>query len=204
MFPKQISFKKGGYIAAAIALVLYPFAPWEGNAAHFVNAIGATMGPLLGIILVDYYLVAKGNINVAALYQEHGEYRYEGGWNVNALVSAAIGSVFSTFLPNFTNLLPVWWNTYGWFFGYGANPPHAAWPGGARIAVQFVLNYEEGAERSVLHGDPGSRILPLGDGRRRSRSTGMRHMSMESLYEYGSRAGFWRLRRLFDEFRACP
>jgi NCS1 family nucleobase:cation symporter-1 len=117
VFPKRISFKKGGYIAAAIALVLYPFAPWEGNAAHFVNAIGATMGPLLGIILVDYYLVAKGNINVAALYQEHGEYRYEGGWNVNALVSAAIGSVFSTFLPNFTNLLPVWWNTYGWFFG---------------------------------------------------------------------------------------
>ena len=114
---EQISFKKGGYIAAAIALVLYPFAPWEGNAAHFVNAIGATMGPLLGIILVDYYLVAKGNINVAALYQEHGEYRYEGGWNVNALVAAGIGSVFSTFLPNFTNLLPAWWNTYGWFFG---------------------------------------------------------------------------------------
>src|SRR5476649_1276292 len=116
-FPKQISFKKGGYIAAAIALVLYPFAPWEGNAAHFVNAIGATMGPLLGIILVDYYLVAKGNINVAELYQEYGEYRYEGGWNVNAVVAAAVGSVFSTFLPNFTNLLPAWWNTYGWFFG---------------------------------------------------------------------------------------
>jgi len=117
VFPKQINFKKGGYIAAAIALVLYPFAPWEGNAAHFVNAIGATMGPLLGIILVDYYLVAKGNINVAALYQEFGEYRYEGGWNVNALVAVAIGSIFSTILPNFTNLLPAWWNTYGWFFG---------------------------------------------------------------------------------------
>ena len=116
-FPRKISFKKGGYIAAAIALALYPFAPWEGNAATFVNAIGATMGPLLGIILVDYYLVAKGNINVAALYQEHGEYRYEGGWNVNALVATGIGSVFSTILPNFTNLLPAWWNTYGWFFG---------------------------------------------------------------------------------------
>ncbi|HEY2254310.1 MAG TPA: cytosine permease, partial [Variovorax sp.] len=116
-FPKQISFKKGGLIAAAIALVLYPFAPWEGNAAHFVNAVGATMGPLLGIILVDYYLVAKGKVNVAQLYQEHGEYRYEGGWNVNALVAAALGSVFSTILPNFTNLLPAWWNIYGWFFG---------------------------------------------------------------------------------------
>jgi nucleobase:cation symporter-1, NCS1 family len=117
VFPKLISFKKGGFIAAAIALVLYPFAPWEGNAAHFVNAIGATMGPLLGIILVDYYLVAKGQVNVQALYEEHGEYRYEGGWNVNALGAAAIGAVFSTFLPNFTQLLPAWWNTYGWFIG---------------------------------------------------------------------------------------
>jgi NCS1 family nucleobase:cation symporter-1 len=75
------------------------------------------MGPLLGIILVDYYLVAKGNINVAALYDEHGEYRYEGGWNVNALIATGFGSVFSTILPNFTSLLPVWWGTYGWFFG---------------------------------------------------------------------------------------
>ncbi|MEJ8809644.1 cytosine permease [Variovorax ureilyticus] len=116
-FPKVISFKRGGVIAALIALVLYPFAPWEGNAAHFVNAIGATMGPLLGVILVDYYIVAKSNINVAALYQEHGEYRYEGGWNVNALVATGIGSLFSTFLPNFTNLLPAWWNIYGWFIG---------------------------------------------------------------------------------------
>ena len=117
VFPKRISFKKGGYIAAAIALVLYPFAPWEGNAAHFVNAIGATMGPLLGIILVDYYLIAKGQVNVEALYQENGEYRYEGGWNVNALVATAVGAVFSSILPNLTSLLPSWWGTYGWFFG---------------------------------------------------------------------------------------
>ena len=117
VFPRAINFKRGGYIAAAIALVLYPFAPWEGNASQFVNAIGATMGPLLGIILVDYYLIAKGNINVEALYQEHGEYRYQGGWNINALVAFAIGSIFSTILPNFTSLLPPWWNTYGWFFG---------------------------------------------------------------------------------------
>ena len=116
-FPKLINFKRGGLIAALIALVLYPFAPWEGNAAHFVNAIGATMGPLLGVILVDYYLVAKGNINVAALYDEHGEYRYEGGWNVNALVATGIGALFSTILPNFTHLLPAWWNIYGWFIG---------------------------------------------------------------------------------------
>lgn len=117
VFPKAIDFKKGGWIAAAIALVLYPFAPWEGGAAHFVNAIGATMGPLLGIILVDYYLVAKGRIDVQALYQEHGAYRYQGGWNVNALIATGIGAVFSTILPHFTTLLPAWWGTYGWFFG---------------------------------------------------------------------------------------
>ncbi len=117
VFPRQIDFKKGGYIAAAIALVLYPFAPWEGNAASFVNGIGSTMGPLLGIILVDYYLVAKGQIDVQALYQEHGEYRYEGGWNVNALIATGVGAIFSTLLPTFTTLLPSWWGTYGWFLG---------------------------------------------------------------------------------------
>jgi len=117
VFPRQISFKRGGYIAALIALVLYPFAPWEGNAAGFVNAIGATMGPLLGIILVDYYLIARGRINVQALYQEHGEYRYEGGWNVNALLATGVGALFSSVLPNLTHVLPTWWGTYGWFFG---------------------------------------------------------------------------------------
>ena len=117
VFPRVINFKKGGYIAAGIALVLYPFAPWEGNAAGFVNAIGATMGPLLGIILVDYYLIAKGNINVEALYHENGEYRYEGGWNANALIATGVGAVFSSILPNLTTMLPSWWGTYGWFFG---------------------------------------------------------------------------------------
>jgi NCS1 family nucleobase:cation symporter-1 len=97
--------------------VLYPFAPWEGGAAHFVNAIGATMGPLLGVILVDYYLVSKGIIDVQALYDESGRYRYEGGWNVNALLATGVGAVFSTFLPTFTTVLPAWWGTYGWFFG---------------------------------------------------------------------------------------
>ena len=117
VFPEQISFKKGGWIAALIALALYPFAPWEGNAAQFVNGIGATMGPLLGIILVDYYLVARGEVDVAALYDEHGRYRYEGGWNLNAVAATAIGAMFSTVLPNFTTVLPAWWGTYGWFFG---------------------------------------------------------------------------------------
>ncbi|MDB5942249.1 MAG: nitrate reductase [Ramlibacter sp.] len=117
VFPRAISFKKGGYIAAGIALVLYPFAPWEGNAASFVNAIGATMGPLLGIILVDYYLIARGQVDVQALYQENGPYRYEGGWNVNALIAAGVGALFSSVLPNLTSLLPSWWGTYGWFFG---------------------------------------------------------------------------------------
>jgi nucleobase:cation symporter-1, NCS1 family len=116
-FPRRISFSKGGYIAAAIALVLYPFAPWEGSAATFVGAIGSTMGPLFGIIMVDYYLVAKGAVVVDELYHEDGRYRYQGGWHVNALIAAAVGILFSTILPNFTTLLPAWWGLYGWFFG---------------------------------------------------------------------------------------
>jgi NCS1 family nucleobase:cation symporter-1 len=117
VFPRVIDFKKGGYIAAGIALVLYPFAPWEGNAASFVGAIGATMGPLLGVILVDYYLVARGEVDVQALYDENGKYRYQGGWNVRALVAAGVGALFSSILPNFSHVLPGWWGVYGWFFG---------------------------------------------------------------------------------------
>lgn len=82
--------------------------------------------------------------------------------------------------------------------GYGAEPPQVRWPGNARIAVQFVINYEEGAENCVLHGDEHSETFLseiIG-----ARAFPMRHMSMESLYEYGSRAGFWRLWRLFREF----
>lgn len=84
--------------------------------------------------------------------------------------------------------------------GYGANPPHARWPGGAKIAVSFVLNYEEGAENSLLHGDAASESF-LSEIVNAEQIAGMRHISMESLYEYGARAGFWRLRRLFMERR---
>ncbi|MCW5219684.1 allantoinase PuuE [Verminephrobacter aporrectodeae] len=85
--------------------------------------------------------------------------------------------------------------------GYGRHPPHAQWPGGARIAVQFVLNYEEGGENAVLHGDAGSEqflsemFSPA--------SYPARHMSMEGIYEYGARAGVWRILREF-EARALP
>jgi putative urate catabolism protein len=82
--------------------------------------------------------------------------------------------------------------------GYGAHPPDPAWPDGARIAVQFVLNYEEGGENSVLHGDAGSEAF-LSEMVGAASHPGMRAMAMESLYEYGARAGFWRLRRLFAE-----
>lgn len=81
--------------------------------------------------------------------------------------------------------------------GYGRTPPHAQWPGQARIAVQFVLNYEEGAENCVLDGDAGSETFLseiIG-----AQSFPARHMSMESIYEYGSRAGLWRLLRMFEE-----
>ncbi len=86
--------------------------------------------------------------------------------------------------------------------GYGMTPPDAQWPGGARVAVQFVLNYEEGAENSVLHGDEASESF-LSEIVAAQPVPGMRHVSMESLYDYGSRAGFWRIRRLFVE-RGIP
>jgi putative urate catabolism protein len=86
--------------------------------------------------------------------------------------------------------------------GYAGAPPQAAWPGGARIAVQFVLNYEEGGENSVLHGDESAEAF-LSDMVGAAAVPGARHMAMESLYEYGSRAGFWRLHRLFTE-RGLP
>ena len=82
--------------------------------------------------------------------------------------------------------------------GYGQTPPDPRWPGKARIAVQFVLNYEEGAENSILHGDAASEAF-LSEMVGAQPLYGVRHMSMESLYEYGSRAGFWRLMRLFAE-----
>nr|WP_218279975.1 polysaccharide deacetylase family protein [Verrucomicrobium spinosum] len=81
--------------------------------------------------------------------------------------------------------------------GYGRQPVHAAWPGKARIAVQFVLNYEEGGENSVLHGDPGSETFLseiIG-----APSFPDRHLSMESLYEYGSRSGVWRILKEFEK-----
>jgi len=85
--------------------------------------------------------------------------------------------------------------------GYGRWPPHADWPGGARIAVQFVLNYEEGGENNILHGDIGSeQFLSEIIG---APSYQARHMSMESIYEYGSRAGVWRLLNEFEN-RGLP
>ncbi len=80
--------------------------------------------------------------------------------------------------------------------GYGATPPAANWPNGARIAVQFVVNYEEGGENCILHGDAASEAF-LSEIVGASAYAGQRHMNMESIYEYGARAGFWRLHRLF-------
>jgi OHCU decarboxylase len=83
--------------------------------------------------------------------------------------------------------------------GYGAHPPEAAWPGGARIAVQFVINYEEGGENCLLHGDAASEAF-LSEIVGAAAWPGQRHWNMESIYEYGARAGFWRLHRLFTRF----
>ena len=81
--------------------------------------------------------------------------------------------------------------------GYGQQPPAADWPGAARTAVQFVINYEEGAENCVLHGDSASEAF-LSEIVGAEAIEGQRHMNMESMYEYGARAGFWRLHRLFS------
>ncbi len=85
--------------------------------------------------------------------------------------------------------------------GYGRNPPHARWPGNARVAVQFVLNYEEGGENSVLHGDAGSEQF-LSE-MFNPAAYPDRHLSMESIYEYGSRVGVWRILREFER-RGLP
>ena len=84
--------------------------------------------------------------------------------------------------------------------GYGATPPDAAWPNGARVAVQFVLNYEEGGENCVLHGDAASEAF-LSDIPGAAQWPGQRHWNMESIYEYGARAGFWRLHNLFTSVK---
>lgn len=86
--------------------------------------------------------------------------------------------------------------------GYGQNPPHAQWPYQARVAVQFVINYEEGGENCILHGDAASEAF-LSEIVGASPFVGLRHMNMESCYEYGSRSGFWRLYRLFTQ-RGIP
>jgi allantoinase len=85
--------------------------------------------------------------------------------------------------------------------GHGRNPPHPRWPGDARVAVQFVLNYEEGGENSVLHGDAGSEQF-LSE-MFNPPAFPARHLSMESIYEYGSRVGVWRLLREFER-RGLP
>ena len=86
--------------------------------------------------------------------------------------------------------------------GYGASPVDPNWPGGARVAVQFVVNYEEGGENCLLHGDSASEAF-LSEIVGANAWPGQRHMNMESIYEYGARAGFWRLWRLFQS-RSLP
>ncbi|HSO47123.1 MAG TPA: polysaccharide deacetylase family protein, partial [Rhizobiaceae bacterium] len=87
--------------------------------------------------------------------------------------------------------------------GHGENPPHPQWPGGANVAVQFVVNYEEGGENSILHGDKASEAF-LSEITGAVPWEGMRHWNMESIYEYGARAGFWRVRRAFEDAGIKP
>lgn len=115
--PRVIDFKRGGLIAASVALVLYPWAPWDTGAAHFVNFVGSTMGPIFGILMVDYYLIRRAQLDVPELYREHGAYRFNGGFHGKAFAALLVGMVFSSILPTFTSMLPSWWGIYGWFFG---------------------------------------------------------------------------------------
>ena len=82
--------------------------------------------------------------------------------------------------------------------GYGRNPPDPKWPGNARVAVQFVVNFEEGGENNILHGDRASESF-LSDVLGAQPWPGQRHANIELMFEYGSRAGFWRLWRMFTE-----
>jgi peptidoglycan/xylan/chitin deacetylase (PgdA/CDA1 family) len=84
--------------------------------------------------------------------------------------------------------------------GYGRTPPDPQWPGGAKICVQFVVNYEEGGENNILHGDAASEAF-LSEIVGAAAWPGQRHWNMESIYEYGARAGFWRLWRMFTARR---
>jgi nucleobase:cation symporter-1, NCS1 family len=133
--PKVIDFKRGGLIAALIALVLYPWHPWD-NAPSFVNAIGSTMGPIFGVLIVDYYLIRRAQLNVADLYREDGEFRFQGGWNVRAFVAAGIAAIFSSVLP-----------TYG-PAGYAATLGPYSWFIG--VIVAGVLYFALSAGRSPL------------------------------------------------------
>ena len=83
--------------------------------------------------------------------------------------------------------------------GYGATPPHPHWPNDARIALSFVLNYEEGGERNILHADQESEAF-LSELVAAQPLLGQRNLCMESLYEYGSRSGVWRILKLFEKF----
>ncbi|MDX3129554.1 NCS1 family nucleobase:cation symporter-1 [Streptomyces europaeiscabiei] len=129
--PKYVTFRRGGLIAAVIALLLYPLHPWD-NAPSFVNAIGSTMGPIFGVIVVDYYLIRKTQLNVPALYEEDGEFRFQGGWNVRAFAAGVVGAVFSSILP-----------VYG-PSGYGAALGPYSWFIGVAVAGVLYFAFSRG------------------------------------------------------------
>ncbi|MET7480658.1 cytosine permease [Streptomyces sp. NPDC005648] len=133
--PKHVNFRRGGFIAAVIALLLYPLHPWD-NAPSFVNAIGSTMGPIFGVIVVDYYLIRKTQLNVPALYDENGEFRFQGGWSIRAFAAGVVGAVFSSILP-----------VYG-PSGYGATLGPYSWFIG--VVVAGVLYFAFSGGRSPL------------------------------------------------------
>jgi nucleobase:cation symporter-1, NCS1 family len=115
--PKHIDFKRGGLISAVIALMILPWNLFNNPAIinYFLGGLGAFLGPLFGIIMIDYYVLRRQQVRVADLFREDGSYRYDDGWNRKALVSfaaAATPAAVVALVPAFS-----YWAPFSWFIG---------------------------------------------------------------------------------------
>ena len=132
LWPRRISYRTGGYITAGIGLLMMPWKLLEKTDGYifvWLTGYGALLGPIAGIMIADYWIVRRGELDVAALYDEHGAYRYAAGWNPIALIAFAVPVLIN--LPGFfhsalpaqfaTKISPLWVGlySYAWFIGIG-------------------------------------------------------------------------------------
>jgi NCS1 family nucleobase:cation symporter-1 len=133
MVPKHIDFKRGGLIAAVVALVITPWNLFNNPDIinYFLGGLGALLGPLFGIIMVDYYVLRKQQVNVADLFRERGQYYYRRGWNPIAVVSFIVSATPAIILA----LVPAFgfWAPFSWFIGAALG-----------AAVHYVLTSRQG------------------------------------------------------------